>query len=82
MKKKRGFVKYHFMLHEIQAGEWQRLKESKTYRKRTRQGKIIATHQALSNRLKQLETLFYQLVSNHPQPIHNAQQNYSRKSND
>lgn len=52
---------------EIKAGEWQRLREFKTYRKRTRQGKIIATHQALSNRIKQLETLFYQLVRNHPQ---------------
>src|SRR3989344_597459 len=52
---------------EIKAGEWKRLKEFKIYRKRTRQGKIIATHQALSNRLAQLERLFYQLVSNHPQ---------------
>lgn len=52
---------------EIKAGEWQRLVEFRTYRQRTRQGKIIATHQALSNRLKQLETLFYQLVANHPQ---------------
>ena len=55
------------MEHEIKAGEWQRLKEFRVYRKRTRQGKIIATHQALSNRLAQLERLFYQLVSNHPQ---------------
>jgi hypothetical protein len=53
--------------HEIKAGEWQRLKEFKAYKKRSRQGKIIATHQALSNRLRQLEVLFYQLVSNHPQ---------------
>ncbi len=53
--------------HEIKAGEWQRLKEFRTYRKRTRQGKIIATHQAFSNRLAQLETMFYQLVSAHPQ---------------
>ncbi len=52
---------------EIQAGEWQRLREFKTYRKRSRQGKIIATHQAISNRLQQLESLFYQLVRNHPQ---------------
>lgn len=52
---------------EIKVGEWQRLREFKTYRKRTRQGKIIATHQALSNRLKQLEILFYQMVSSHPQ---------------
>lgn len=35
--------------------------------KGSRQGKIIATDQALSNRIKQLEILLYQLVSNHPQ---------------
>jgi len=52
---------------EIQAGEWMRLREFKTYRKRSRQGKIIATHQAISNRLAQLEKLFYQLVRDHPQ---------------
>jgi len=52
---------------EIQAGEWQRLSNFETYRTRSRQGKIIATHQALANRIKQLETLFYQLVKNHPQ---------------
>ncbi|HVT00962.1 MAG TPA: hypothetical protein VHE53_01865 [Patescibacteria group bacterium] len=52
---------------EIKAGEWQRLREFKTYRKRSRQGKIIATHQALSNRIAQLEKLFYQLVANQPQ---------------
>ncbi|HVZ67570.1 MAG TPA: hypothetical protein VG917_04920 [Patescibacteria group bacterium] len=52
---------------EIKAGEWQRLREFKVYRKRSRQGKIIATHQALSNRIAQLERLFYQLVANQPQ---------------
>lgn len=52
---------------EIQAGEWQRLSNFETYRTRSRQGKIIVTHQALANRIKQLETLFYQLVKNHPQ---------------
>ncbi len=52
---------------EIKAGEWTRLREFKTYRKRSRQGKIIATHQALSNRLAQIEKLFYQLVRDHPE---------------
>jgi hypothetical protein len=52
---------------EIKAGEWTRLREFATYRKRSRQGKIIATHQAISNRLAQLEKLFYELVRNHPQ---------------
>jgi len=52
---------------EIRAGEWQNLKKFNIYKKRSRQGKIIATHQALSNRLAQLEKLFYQLASNHPQ---------------
>ncbi len=52
---------------EIKAGEWKRLREFATYRKRSRQGKIIATHKALSNRLKELETLFYQLVRDHPE---------------
>ncbi len=52
---------------EIKAGEWQRLKNFDTYKKRTRQGKIIAMHKALSNRIEQLEQLFYQLVRNHPE---------------
>ena len=52
---------------EIKAGEWTRLREFATYRKRSRQGKIIATHQAISNRLAELEKLFYELVRNHPQ---------------
>ncbi len=52
---------------EIRAGEWQNLKKFRTYQRRSRQGKIIATHQALSNRLAQLEKLFYQLASNNPQ---------------
>lgn len=53
--------------HEIDAGEWMRLKEFSVYRKRSRQGKIIATLQALTNRIVQLEKLFYQLVSTQPQ---------------
>lgn len=51
---------------EIKAGEWQRLKEFPTYGKRSRQGKIIATYQALSNRLNQLISLYYEFVRNHP----------------
>jgi hypothetical protein len=51
---------------EIKAGEWKNLKNFETYRQRSRQGKIIATHKALSNRIKQLEMLFYQLVKDNP----------------
>lgn len=51
---------------EIRAGEWQRLKEFAAYRKRSRQGKIIATYQAISNRLNQLVALYYELVRNSP----------------
>ena len=49
--------------NEIQAGEWQGLSKFKTYRQRSRQGKILATHQAVSNRLRQLEKMYYTLVS-------------------
>lgn len=51
---------------EMQAGEWQNLSRFKTYQQRSRQGKIIATHQAVSNRLHQLEQLYYSLVRNNP----------------
>ncbi len=51
---------------EIRAGEWQNLRKFKRYRKRSRQGKIIATYQAISNRLNQLVSLYYQLVSSSP----------------
>ena len=51
---------------EMRAGEWQNLKKFKTYQKRSRQGKIIATYQAVSNRLNQLVALYYKLVSNNP----------------
>lgn len=52
---------------EIQAGEWQNLKRYRTYQRRSRQWKIIATHKAVSNRLKQLEILYYKLVGEAPQ---------------
>lgn len=52
---------------EMKAGEWQNLSRFKTYRQRSRQGKIIATHQTVSNRLNQLEQLFYKLARNNPQ---------------
>lgn len=52
---------------EIAAGEWKRLKEFTSYRKRTRQGKILAMYQAISNRLAQLSMVFMQLVRNNPQ---------------
>jgi hypothetical protein len=51
---------------EMKAGEWQSLSRFKTYRQRSRQGKIIATHQAVSNRLSQLEKLYYKLVRDNP----------------
>ncbi len=51
---------------EIRAGEWQNLKKFNTYRKRSRQGKIIATYQAVSNRLNQLVGLYYKFVGNNP----------------
>lgn len=51
---------------EIKAGEWQRLYEFPSYQKRSRQGKIIATYKAISNRLNQLIDLYYELVRNSP----------------
>lgn len=51
---------------EIQAGEWQSLKKFATYRQRSRQGKIIAMYQAVSNRLNQLVALYYKFVSSNP----------------
>ncbi|MDO8583095.1 MAG: hypothetical protein Q7R51_01025 [bacterium] len=51
---------------EVRAGEWQNLKKFKTYQKRSRQGKIIVTHQAVSNRLNQLVALYYKLVGKSP----------------
>ncbi len=51
---------------EIKAGEWQNLKKFKTYQKRSRQGKIIATYQAVSNRLNQLVALYYKFVGSNP----------------
>lgn len=47
---------------EIAAGEWTRLAEFKTYRRRSRQGRILAVYQALSNRLDQLVKAFYNLA--------------------
>lgn len=51
---------------EVRAGEWQNLKKFKTYQKRSRQGKIIITYQAVSNRLNQLVALYYKFVGNNP----------------
>lgn len=51
---------------EIRAGEWQNLKKFKTYRDRTRQWKIIATYQAVNNRLNQLVKLYYEILRNNP----------------
>ncbi len=51
---------------EIRAGEWQNLKKFNTYQKRSRHGKIIATYQAVSNRLNQLVGMYYKFVSGNP----------------
>lgn len=51
---------------EIKAGEWQGLGRFKSYQRRSRQGKIIATYQAVSNRLNQLVAMYYKFVSNNP----------------
>lgn len=51
---------------EIRAGEWQSLKKFKRFKQRSRQGKIIATYQAVSNRLNQLVALYYKFVGNNP----------------
>ncbi len=51
---------------EIRAGEWQNLKKFHAYQQRSRQGKIIATYQAVSNRLNQLVGLYYKFVSIDP----------------
>ncbi|MCG2691932.1 hypothetical protein L6272_03830 [Microgenomates group bacterium] len=47
---------------EIAAGEWMRLVRYKVYRQRSRQGRILAVYQALSNRLDQLVKAFYELA--------------------
>ena len=52
---------------EILAGEWETLTKNETYVRRPRAGRIIAMHQAISNRIKQLEKLFYPLVRDHPE---------------
>lgn len=51
---------------EIQAGEWQNLKKYRTYQRRSRQWKIIATYRAISNRLNQLVNMYYKLVGGNP----------------
>lgn len=51
---------------EVRAGEWQNLKKFKTYQRRSRQGKIIATYQAVSNRLNQLVGMYYKFVGVNP----------------
>jgi hypothetical protein len=51
---------------EVRAGEWQNLKKFNTYQKRSRQGKIIVTYQAVSNRLNQLVAVYYKFVANNP----------------
>ncbi len=52
---------------EILAGEWEKLTQNEVYRNRSRSGKIIAMHQAITNRIKELEKLFYPLVRDYPQ---------------
>src|ERR1700694_2164972 len=52
---------------EVRAGEWQNLRKFKAFKHRSRQGKIIATYQAVSNRLNQLVGMYYKLVGKDPQ---------------
>jgi len=52
---------------EILAGEWEKLTQNEVYRNRSRSGKIIAMHQAITNRIKELEKLFYPMVRDYPQ---------------
>ncbi len=47
---------------EIQAGEWQNLRNYPTYKRRSRQWKILATYKAISHRLVDLESMYYRLV--------------------
>lgn len=51
---------------EIKAGEWQNLRKFNAYKRRSRQGKIIAMYKAVSNRLNQLVELYYKFVSIEP----------------
>ena len=51
---------------EIQAGEWQNLKKYRTYQRRSRQWKIIATYKAISSRLNQVVSIYYKLVGGNP----------------
>ena len=51
---------------EVLAGEWETLKNFKTYQRRSRQGRIIASYQAVSNRLNQLVGLYYKFVGVNP----------------
>ena len=67
-KEETGFSEKEMDLDiEIRAGEWQSLRRFKTYQQRSRQGKIIATYQAVSNRLNQLVGMYYKLMANNPQ---------------
>lgn len=51
---------------EIKAGEWQNLRKNSRFVHMSRQGKIIMMHKAVTNRLNQLNALFYPLVGKHP----------------
>lgn len=51
---------------DIKAGEWQNLRKFHAFKQRSRQGKIIAMYQAVSNRLNQLVALYYKFVSIEP----------------
>ncbi len=51
---------------EIKAGEWQDLRKVRTYRSRPRLGKIIATYQAVSNKINHLVSQYYHFVTADP----------------
>lgn len=61
-KEKREARQESTLEQEIIAGEWMKLCKYKAYKRRSRQGRILAVYQALSNRLDQLVKVFYELA--------------------
>lgn len=59
---RQAFAQESTLDQEIIAGEWTRLCKYKAYKRRSRQGRILAVYQALSNRLDQLVKVFYELA--------------------
>lgn len=49
---------------EIEAGEWDRLNEFEVYRKRTREGRIMAMTRAIGKRIEFYRSTFFTLARN------------------